>query len=500
MSENIAKKPHAIMIAAISYQGHLTPFVHLAIKLASKGFAVTFVHTEYAHHLISNSHQNCNTTSSTSQADLFSEARNSGLDIRYTTISDGFPLEFDRIHNMVEFGESMLRDFPCRVDELIGNTIGSSDPSLFHLLVSDTLCLWAGTIAKKYNLVNVSFWTEPAMVFATNYYLDLLRENGHFPPPDNHEYSINYIPGVKSISSKDLMSHLQETDTTTITHKVLFRAFEEVKKADFILHNTVQELESYTLSALNQEQPTYAIGPVNFSIEGTKTDVSKSLHSQVDCTKWLGSKPPGSVLYVSFGSVVQTNKQVIETIAQGLLLSEVSFIWAIRPKIVGSIDDNKNVLPDGFEDNVKDKGLIVPWCNQNAVLSNPAVGGFLTHCGWNSVQESIWYGVPMICYPMLFDQFTNRKLVVDDWKIGINLYGDGMSINREEVGLKIKDLMSSGETSNGIRNEMMKFKRILHDALAAGGSSERNLDQFIKDLREKMNAQKDNVSTIYKLW
>ncbi|KAL0409941.1 UNVERIFIED_CONTAM: UDP-glycosyltransferase 86A1 [Sesamum latifolium] len=494
MGEKCVVKPHAIMIS-VPYQGHLNPFTHLAIKLASKGLTVTFVHTGDVHRQISKSHQNLNSTSSCNEVDIdiFSEARDSGLDIRYTTISDGFPLEFDRLHNVDEYWESMFRDFPSRVDEFIGNLMESSDPTLLPFLVTDTIYSWPAAIAKKYNLVNVSFWTEPALVFAIDdYYFDLLRANGHFPPTDDLVYSIDYIPGVESISGKDLMPYLHEADTTTLTHKILIRAFEEVKKADFILHNTVQELELHTLSILNQNQPTYAIGPINFSTECIKTRVSKSLLSEIDCSKWLESKPPGSVLYVSFGSVVQTNKQVIEAIAQGLLLSEVSFIWAIRPKIVSSIDDEENVLPAGFEDNIKDKGLIVPWCNQNAVLSNPAVGGFLTHCGWNSILESMSCGVPMICYPIMYDQPTNRKLVIDDWKIGVNLC-DGVSVNGAEVALKIKQLMSE-KTSVGIRNEMMKIRSVLHDALAEEGSSNRNFDQFIQDLRHKMHVEEENVS------
>ncbi|XP_011094739.1 UDP-glycosyltransferase 86A1-like [Sesamum indicum] len=356
----------------------------------------------------------------------------------------------------------MLHDFPSRVDEFIGNLIESSDPSLVPFLVADIVYSWAATIAKKYNLVNVSFWPAPALVFAiNNYYYDHLSTNGHFPRTDDLVYSIDYIPGVESISNKDLMPYLHEVDTTTVTHKILIKAFEEDKK------------------------PTYAIGPVNLSSECIKTRVPKSLLFEVDCSKWLESKPPGSVLYVSFGSIVQTNKQIIEAIAQGLLLSEVSFVWAIRPKIVSSIDDSENVLPAGFEDNIKDKGLIVPWCNQNAVLSDPAVGGFLTHCGWNSILESMSCGVPMICYPVMYDQPTNRKLVVDDWKIGVNLC-DGISINGAEVASKIKQLMCE-KTSVDIRNEMMKLRSILHDALAEEGSSNRNFDQFIQDLKHKMH-------------
>ncbi|KAK4396386.1 UDP-glycosyltransferase 86A1 [Sesamum angolense] len=475
MSEKFPK-PHAIMIA-LPYQGHITPFVNLALKLASKGIVVTFAHLEFIHHTLSQSQQ--------SSSDLFSEARECGLDVRYTTIDDGFPLEFDRVLHSDEYWESMLRDFPIRVEEFVVKIIQSGDPSFAPFLIADTFYTWPAAIAKNQNLLNVSFWTEPALVFSLAYHMDLLKENGHFPCKDHVEEEINYLPGVEEMSTKDLMSFLKATDTATTVDKVVPKAFEGVKKADFILHNTVHELESETLSALNMYQPNYAVGPINFSKTLATSTVSKSLRSELDCTNWLNSKSPGSVLYVSFGSHVQTSKQVIEEIAHGLLLSEVNFIWVVRGDAVSSADTD--VLPAGYLDEIKDKGLIVPWCNQMMVLSHPAVGGFLTHCGWNSVLESIWCGTPMICYPIIYDQPTNRKLVVDDWKIGINLC-DGISVERKEVAEKIKSFMS-GAASKSLREETKKINAILQNALESDGSSERNFNQFVKDLKAKLMAR-----------
>lgn len=299
---------------------------------------------------------------------------------------------------------------------------------------------------------------------------------------DNREDDIDYVPGVKSIKPTDLMSYLQSSDTKTVVHRIIYKAFNDVKRADFIICNTVQELESETISALHQNQPTYVIGPI-FPPGFTNKTVATSLWSESDCTQWLNMKPHGSVLYVSFGSYAHTSKQVIEEIANGLLLSDVSFIWVLRPDIVSS--DDADFLPVGFEDGVKDRGLIVPWCHQMAVISHPAIGGFLTHCGWNSILESIWCSVPLICYPLLTDQFTNRKLVVDDWKIGINLC-DGKSIARKEVVEKINRLMG-GKTSYELRKEIKKVRKILENALATDGSSEKDYGQLIKDLKVKIN-------------
>lgn len=158
---------------ALPYQGHITPYVNLAIKLASNGFSITFVHLEFIHHQLSSAQDSTQT-----EPDLFSQVRKSGLDIHYTTISDGFPLEFDRHSDY--YWHTMLRDFPARVDEFVENII-QSDPLSGHFLVTDTMFTWPSTIAKKYNMVNVSFWTEPALVFSLCYHLELLKENGHFP-------------------------------------------------------------------------------------------------------------------------------------------------------------------------------------------------------------------------------------------------------------------------------------------------------------------------------
>lgn len=300
---------------------------------------------------------------------------------------------------------------------------------------------------------------------------------------DNREDVIDYIPGVESIQPKDLPSYLQAPDTCVALRMIHKAIFEGVKEADLVICNTVQELEPRTISALQEKQPFYPLGPI-FLLSGfTKTAVFTSLWSQSDCTQWLQAKPPGSVLYVSFGSLAFMSREDVVEIAHGLLLSKVSFIWVFRPGILGC--DDSEILPVGFEDEIKDRGLIVPWCCQISVISHPTVGGFLTHCGWNSILETIWFNVPMLCYPLFTDQITNRKLVVDDWKIGINLC-DRKPIRRDEIAEKIKCLMI-GKSANDLRKNMEKIKGKVEDAVSSVGSSEKNFKQFIVDLKVKIS-------------
>ncbi|KAL3628503.1 hypothetical protein CASFOL_027549 [Castilleja foliolosa] len=472
----MARKPHAIMIP-YPYQGHINPFVHLAVKLASQGFTITFVNTQSVDRRISRAQS---AAGGKGAADIFAVARDAGLDIRYATVSDGFPIGFDRSLNHDQFVEGLIHEFVNYVDELVARLASSDSP--VTCLIADTFYVWASAVAGKHNLVSVSFWTEPALVLSLYYHLQLLVENGHFGSKVKREDIIDYIPGVGTIKPTDLTSYLQSDDIQSVVHRVIYKAFEDIKKADIIICNTVQELEFDTLSALHEKQPIYAIGPI---VSGfTDKTVSTSLWSESDCTPWLDKKPNKSVLYVSFGSHAHiTSKEDIWEIAHGLMRSGVCFVWVIRPDIVSS--GETNFLPDGFENRVKGRGLIVQWCSQIKVISHRAIGGFMSHCGWNSVLESISCRVPLICFPLFTDQFTNRKLVVDDWKIGINLC-DGPSITRDEVEEKIKFVMTE-KTSKELRNEMKEVTRKMENALTGDGSSEINFKLFIEDVKEQVS-------------
>ncbi|XP_024935431.3 UDP-glycosyltransferase 86A1 [Ziziphus jujuba] len=474
--ENSHPKPHAIMIA-LHLQSHVIPTVNLAMKLASKGFTITFVNTQAIHHQIIKSRPK--TSQDDDDEDIFAAARKSGLDIRYKTVSDGFPVSYDRFVDHDQFLEGFLHVFPAHVDELVGNIV-AADPSV-SCLIADTFHTWPSTIANKYKLVHISFWTEPALVFTLYYHLDLLVRNGHFASHDNREDTIDYIPGVEAIEPKDLMSYLQETEVSSVMHRILYKAFEDVKKADFILCNTVEELESHAISAIQEKQPIYAIGPV-LDNKQDRGIVAKSLRPEFDCRLWLDTKPHGSVLYISFGSCALISIYDMEEIAQGLLLSKVSFVWVLRPDTVSYA--KSYVLPVGFEDEIKGRGLIVQWCNQIEVVSHPAVGGFLTHCGWNSVLESVWCGVTMLCFPIFTDQVTNRKLVVDDWRVGLNLC-DRKPLTRMEVREKINRLMS-GKSAEELRVEMKKIREIVKNAVEGDGLSEKRIHEFIFQVKSQI--------------
>uniref|UniRef100_N1R0K8 Cytokinin-O-glucosyltransferase 2 n=1 Tax=Aegilops tauschii TaxID=37682 RepID=N1R0K8_AEGTA len=114
------------------------------------------------------------------------------------------------------------------------------------------------------------------------------------------------------------------------------------------------------------------------------------------------------------------------------------------------------------------------------VLSHAALDGFLTHCGWNSVLESVWSGVPMLCFPLLTDQFTNRRLVVWEWHVGVPI-GDRGVVFADEVRVRIEGAMS-GKEGEELREAVKKVRAALEAATAHGRSSQRSFDEFVDEL------------------
>lgn len=63
--------------------------------------------------------------------------------------------------------------------------------------------------------------------------------------------------------------------------------------------------------------------------------------------------------------------------------------------------------------------------SQPAILSHPAVAGFVSHCGFNSVHESLYYGTPLLCVPMFTEQTDSAVRLVDQ--------GAGLHLPKTEI-------------------------------------------------------------------
>ncbi|KAH7521575.1 hypothetical protein FEM48_Zijuj07G0047900 [Ziziphus jujuba var. spinosa] len=125
-------------------------------------------------------------------------------------------------------------------------------------------------------------------------------------------------------------------------------------------------------------------------------------------------------------------------------------------------------------------GKIVHWCSQMEVLSNPSLGCFVTHCGWNSTLESLVCGVPMVGFPQWSDKGTNTKLIEDSWKVGMRERANKEGIvEGDEIKMCLELVMGDGEKGEEIRWNAKKWKDFSREAAMEGGSSYKNLIAFL---------------------
>lgn len=176
MAQEVPHKPHAILIP-YPLQGHIIPAVHLAINLASRGFTITFINTHYIHHRIFKARPSI-------RPDIFLGIRQLGLDVRYTTVSDGLPLGLDRSLNHDQYMAALLHVFSAHVEDVVSQIVKSAGEKV-DCLIADTFFVWPSKVAKKFGLLYISFWTEAALVFTLYYHMDLLRIHGHFASQGN---------------------------------------------------------------------------------------------------------------------------------------------------------------------------------------------------------------------------------------------------------------------------------------------------------------------------
>ncbi|ERN15468.1 hypothetical protein AMTR_s00036p00237560 [Amborella trichopoda] len=196
-----------------------------------------------------------------------------------------------------------------------------------------------------------------------------------------------------------------------------------------------------------------------------------------DCLNWLDKRPVSSVVYVPFGSLAALPAEQMEEVAEALHSSKRPFLWVV--KLPYAYQKGGNSLPEGFVEATSEQGLVVPWCPQLDVLAHRAVGCFVTHCGWNSTLEALSQGVPMVSVPQWGDQQTNSKFVSDVWKTRTRVeIGDKGFVLRGELERCIREVME-GETGAHIRENAQRWRDLTREAVAEGGSSDNNINEFI---------------------
>nr|AFK37676.1 unknown [Lotus japonicus] len=361
-------------------------------------------------------------------------------------------------------------------------------------LIASAFFPWATDSAAKFNIPRIVFHGTGVFSLCAAECIRLYEphKKENIVSSDSEPFVIPHLPGAKEITMtrNALPDYVKSDDEEAESSRSrIVKAIKESEVTSFgVVVNNFYELEQIYADYYDEVQGRKAwyIGPVSLCRGGEdKHKAKRGSMKEGVLLKWLDSQKPKSVVYVCFGSMTNFSETQLKEIATGLEASGQQFIWVVR-----RTDQVQEWLPEGFERRMEGRGVIIRgWAPQVLILDHEAVGGFVTHCGWNSTLEAVSAGVPMVTWPVSAEQFYNEKLVTDILEIGVpvgvkkwaRVVGDD-SITSSAVERAINRIMVQ-EEAESFRNRAHKLAQVARTAVQDNGSSHSHLTALIQQLR-----------------
>ncbi|MCO5615102.1 hypothetical protein L7F22_069391 [Adiantum nelumboides] len=350
-------------------------------------------------------------------------------------------------------------------------------------LISDSFIPWTLEVTQRASIPRIEFWTSNAMGNLLVSNIGVLYSEGIFPEKGSPTQwkrdpplMLSNIPGVPPFSSEAYPNFVRFADSSNEFAQLLLKVASCVNSRETILINSLLELEPEAFKSFEvQGIPSYAIGPLP-----TQTKAEDDV--QTECLSWLDSQAESYVIYIAFGSVAKLSVEEIQELAVGLEGSGNPFLWVIREDFA-TVEELPQVLPEGFLERIRGKGMIISWASQVKVLAHKAIGGFLSHCGWNSTMESLWAGVPILCCPRFAEQRLNCHYLCNVWGAGLELgRTETGGLERSFVEVGVKALLHE-EEGHKARSKAQEIMHIIEKTSQKGGQSFSNLQKFYDVMR-----------------
>uniref|UniRef100_A0A2N9FNY1 Glycosyltransferase n=1 Tax=Fagus sylvatica TaxID=28930 RepID=A0A2N9FNY1_FAGSY len=463
-------KPHRqlhIFFFPFMAQGHILPTIDMAKLFASRGVKATLIMTPFNAALFSNTIEGI---------------KNLGIEIgvliiKFPSVEVGLPEGCENAQLTITpemqhklFGAAALLEQPLE------QLLQEHRPDC---LVADTFFPWATDIASKHGIPRLVFHGTGFFALCASRCV-LSYEPHKKVSSDSELFTIPTLPHEIKMTKQQLPDFITGNVETEFTK--LYKASKEVESKSYgVIVNSFYELEPAYVDHYRNVLGTksWHIGPVSLCNINTA--------DKHDCLKWLDSKKPNSIVYVCFGSVANFNDAQLFEIALGLEASGQEFIWVVRRE--KDDEGREEWLPEGYEKRMEGKGLIIRgWSPQVLILDHEAVGGFVTHCGWNSTLEGVSAGVPMVTWPVSAEQFYNEKLVTQILKIGVGVGAQrwakllGDSVKSDAIEKAVTRIMV-GEEAKEIRSRAKVLGAMARSAVEEGGSSYSDLNALIEELK-----------------
>ncbi|XP_077216136.1 7-deoxyloganetic acid glucosyltransferase-like [Tasmannia lanceolata] len=471
------KVPH-VLVFPFPAQGHINSMMKLAQLFSLAGFRVTFLNSEHNHDRLLRF------------TDIHARFRGSP-DFWFRAISDGLPAEHPRsADRLVEMADSLRAHTKPLFREMLIS--GCRDPEAFTFIVADGVMTFTIDVANELGIPIFAFRTASACSFWAYFCIPRLVEQGELPFDKDGDMDriIRCVPGMETfLRRRDLPSFFRAKELTNPVLQYVWRETLNTPRATGLILNTFEDLEGPILSQIRSQCPNiYPLGPLHALLKSKLPNSMPSSSSSPSsstslwkedktCMTWLDSQAPKLVIYVSFGSFATVTQGEMFEFWHGLVNSKRPFLWVIRPDSIIRKGKASRITKE-LEEGTRERGFLVEWAPQEEVLAHPAVGAFLTHSGWNSTLESVFAGVPMVCWPFFADQQINSRFVSEIWRVGLDMKDQ---CDREMVEKMVKEVME--EKREELRKSAQKMAEFARRSVVEGGSSYSSLERLIEDIR-----------------
>ncbi|XP_058111739.1 UDP-glycosyltransferase 90A1-like [Magnolia sinica] len=455
--------PHHIVLFPFMSKGHTIPLIHLSHLLFNRGLIITIF-----------------TTPSNSPFIRHSLGRTQA-----TIIDLPFPGDIPQLPAGVESTDQLpsmdlllpfleaTKLFQSHFEKALQNLQG------VICIISDGFLAWTQQSASKFNIPRVAFYGM------NNYSMSIcqtvIRDRPHKGITSNDQpFSLSSLPWLQ-ITKNDLSYPFNDPDASGPFYDFVKETIEKLSESYGMIVNDFYELEpTYTdYWNCNFKPKAWCVGPLCLAMPCAGIPTKTSIEVQ-----WLDERlsMKRSVLYIAFGTQAKMQSAQLAEIATGLERSGVDFLWVLK--------SNEVELGDGFEERVAGRGLVIrKWAAQMEILGHKSVRGFMSHCGWNSVMESVCAAVPILAWPMMAEQHLNAKMLVEELGIGLRIGaghgegGDGL-VRSDDVEKMVRELMV-GVKGKVVGEKVKEIGEAARRAMEEGGSSYRTLDLLIDDVCQK---------------
>lgn len=354
-------------------------------------------------------------------------------------------------------------------------------------MITDGFLFWTLESANKFNIPRLVFYGM------NNYAMTMSRIVGENEllmkaKTDDEEFIVPDFPWIK-LTRQDFTPPFTDREPKGILFEFVMQSVIASTNSYGMVVNSFYELETKFCDYYkNFKTKSWSVGPLCLAENLSGLNVKDEGYKKPYWIEWLDSKleKGETVLYVAFGSQSEISSQQVKEIKIGLEKSQVNFLWIVRNNNHDELSD------DGFEEKVKERGQVVKeWVDQREILEHKSVEGFLSHCGWNSVLESICAKVPILAWPMMAEQPLNARMVVEELKIGLRVKTvDGSLqgfVEAEVLDNMVRELMG-GKMGREAKKRVEELGEAAMKAVQEEGSSWCALNELINELHENSSA------------